>query len=523
MFYKPEKGGIWDPSVLYCNGKYYMACMYFKDDEPRRDNYMWLACSSDAVHWEDIGVVIEDKYNVCKMFIYETDDSVIADFGSGSEVPMTNNDTMRFYKTQDMINWEYIGKNHPDGKWYNPEGRWDHMYVYKENGKYYGYPVATPHPEFLSAWGICTSCDGIKWNIQKPPVIEWGDVPPIDCLEVGGMEKIGDKYYFIGGFVGYANNYGYALYTFVADSPEGPFRPDKGAFRLCGFDRLEGRIFVQNLAAFARGENGELLISNAVDAGGSHEIWLLPMRKAVVDEYGHLRMGYWYGNEKAKGKEILIDKDSFSIAFSSYPEGSEMPSDKYHPSAFKPLSRGFEANTDVPDYPNCTDHNMIILINENINSEEGIILEGTVTAESYLPYDEINHKTLMWRPSSFGIFAEEESGSDKCRGMDIALEIGHPYKRYSFVENIRSDGKSVYREIVDTIGEDCADVRGISANEKHTFKFLYRRNIFELYADDIHVQTFVHLGKQTGRIGFTLLNSHVKIENLKMYKMNLAD
>ncbi len=517
MFYKPQFGGIWDPSVIYYNGYYYMASMYFKD--AGKDRFMWVAKSADGVHWEDVGPVLENEYGVCKMFLYEADGVMVADFGSFSTVPRDGNDTIRFYRSTDMEHWESVGLTHPDGQWYHTNGRWDHMYVYKEDGTYYGYPVATPLPEYKSAWGLCKSSDGYNWETKKPPVIEWGDIPPINSLEGGGMEKIGDKYYYIGGFVGYANNYGYALYTFIADSPEGPFKPDRGAFRLCGFDRLEGRVFVQNLAAFARGKDGELLISNAVDAGGGLQIWLLPLRKAVVDEFGHLRQGYWHGNDAVKGTEIPLT-DSFRVAFSRFPEGSQLPDSQYLPSVFKSeAGNGWCANTDALSSPNVFDHNMLVMSDVDIPLEDGVLLEGKMSATTYPAYDDVNHCTIMWRPSSFGFFIEEEGSF--VQGMDIALEIGHPYKRYSFVEKISIEGEVFKREIIDTIGEDCANVRGIDAGVEHTFRFLYRRNMFELYVDDLHVQTFVNLGIGTGHIGFTVLNAKVDVYDLKLYKMNL--
>ena len=154
MIYKPENGCMWDPSVLYHDGYYYMVSMY-KQDADKKDNFMWMAKSEDGVHWESIGPVLEDTCGVCKMYIYEADDKVVINFGSFSDPGRCNNDTLRFYVSQDMVNWRFVGENHPDAKWYKTTGRWDHMYVYKENNVYYGYPVATPLPELCSAWGLC--------------------------------------------------------------------------------------------------------------------------------------------------------------------------------------------------------------------------------------------------------------------------------------------------------------------------------------------------------------------------------
>jgi hypothetical protein len=194
---------------------------------------MWLASSADGVHWKSEGPVLKDGHAVYKMYIYETENGLAMNCGSSSQSERKDNDTIRYYCTSDMKHWEFYAEDHPDGRWYHTNGRWDHMYVYRDqDGTYYGYPVATPLPEQRSAWGLRKSTDGLHWETLEPPVIDWGDLPRINCLEVGGMEKIGDKYYFIGGYVGYAGNYGYSLYTFTADHPAGPFVPDKEAFRL---------------------------------------------------------------------------------------------------------------------------------------------------------------------------------------------------------------------------------------------------------------------------------------------------
>lgn len=392
MIFKPFEGCMWDPSVMYINDKYYMLSMY-KKDVGTPDNFMYMAESEDGVHWKDCGQVLEDEYGVCKMFVYKTDENIMINFGSFSEKSRANNDTLRFYKTNDMYNWEYVNKITPDGRWYHTTGRYDHMYVYREGDTYYGYPVATPLPEYKSCFGLCTSKDGVNWTAHKPPVIEWGDIPPINCLEGGGLEKIGDKYYYIGGFVGYAGCYGYGLYTFVSDSPEGPFKPDKEAFRLCGFDRLEGRVFVQNLAAFARG-NGELLISNAVDAGGPYDIWLLPLRKAFVDSDGHLRLAYWKQNDLLKGKNIPVLNDMLYVS-----RETKKLNPSWNDSIFEVKENGFSACVTGNDAPVVNDRKMLISIDYDIDIEKGVVLEGKVKASSYPEYDYINNRTHCWRPS----------------------------------------------------------------------------------------------------------------------------
>ena len=48
-------------------------------------------------------------------------------------------------------------------------------------------------------------------------------------------------------------------------------------------------------------------------AGGGH-VWLLPLRKPVVDADDHLRLGYWEGNEKMKGEPLTLTQRTLTTA-----------------------------------------------------------------------------------------------------------------------------------------------------------------------------------------------------------------
>ena len=48
MLYKPEQGCMWDPTVLWHNGKYWLVSMY-KTGITEPDDYMWLASSADGM------------------------------------------------------------------------------------------------------------------------------------------------------------------------------------------------------------------------------------------------------------------------------------------------------------------------------------------------------------------------------------------------------------------------------------------------------------------------------------------
>ena len=524
MFYKPSAGGMWDPTVLYFKGKYYMLCMHLNPENEKWDG-MWAAVSEDGVHWEDVGRVLTEDVHVCKMFAYICGDVCRINHGSFSGRPNTDNDTLRFFESSDMEHWEHMFDNHPDSQWYNPVGRWDHMYVIPKDDDqpdkgYWGYVVATPHRERECAFGMLESEDGVHWNILPPPKIEWGDMPKVGMLEVGGCEKIGNTYYFIGGVGGYAKNCGYSLYTFISDSPTGPFRPDKEAFRLCGFDRLPSRVFTQNLAAFCRGKDGELLISNAFDAGFPTKIWLLPNRKAVVDEKGHLRLGYWKQNDLAKGDQAdlnltliepvymedrSLDKEGNSTDLTP-PQLNIRKTDELYMST-SGMTTGFHLE----------DVQALAVLNQPLDFEKGIILEGELSANKNPADKETEAWPMCWRPATVGFYLEHEDGTS---GTAITLEIDHPYRRKSYVEILTMNEK-LTREIIDVTDEGCATLAGIDPEISHPFKLFIRRDIFELYVDNLLVQSFIVMNRPSGRIGFVLLNAECQFDQLKLFEMNL--
>ena len=54
----------------------------------------------------------------------------------------------------------------------------------------------------------------------------------------------------------------------------------------------------------------DLLVNGYMYDGYTYETgntWLPPLKKAVVDAGGHLRLGYWQGNEAIKGTPANVD------------------------------------------------------------------------------------------------------------------------------------------------------------------------------------------------------------------------
>lgn len=478
MIYKPSKGVMWDPSVLYHDGTYYAFMMYDKTGLGGLNaGHCLLATSRDGVHWKDEGVILKEYEEGCrffKCFVAKCGDRFIMNHGVFRPTTGGNwhQDTLRFYESTDLKNWKYISSSKPDTRWYVRPGRWDHMYMLpKEDGNpeagYWGYVVSVPK-QGVNMPGMMQSSDGLKWEVLPPAGAEWGDTPSRNNLEYGGCERIGGKYYLIGGGAGYyMGNSGYSMFTMVGDGPRGPFRPDVEAFRLCGTSRHGGTW----LAAWCRGKGGELLISDyANPCGDVRHPFLLPLRKAVVDGAGHLRLGWWKGNEALKGEPESLDKSKVKLDATGKPDGYALS-----------------------------------YLDTTFNTGQGIVLEGKVKALSYGDNPAV------------GFVLEE--GPDQ--SMSMLLGIGEPNERETHVGRLvrASDGTTVFTSM-DVTGKGCATVTGIEPGRERTFRLLVRAGFFELYIDDLLVQTF-NCPYCSGRLGFVVRDSSAELVDLLAWKMSL--
>ena len=266
MIYRTDSGRLWDPSVIWYKDSYWAVMMY--GAEPV-DNFKWTGCmlasSTDGVHWKDEGEVIREREldrgcQFFKAFFGRLTGHFVLDHGVATP---DGQDILRFYESYDLREWKYLFSSSPDSRWYGVKGephRWDHMYMLPKeednpSAGYWGHVVAVPKAGTPPGVGMMQSADGRDWEVLPPAPIDWPDVLPArDHFEWGGCERIGDKYYLIGG----TNNYiskGYSMYTLVSDDPCGPFRPDVEAFRLCGTSTDAAGWGVSFLAGWSRGND----------------------------------------------------------------------------------------------------------------------------------------------------------------------------------------------------------------------------------------------------------------------------
>jgi hypothetical protein len=508
LIYQPAVGSIWDPTVIYVKGAYYMYSMYGGDG-------IWLATSGDGVHWKDYGVVLKSQgftnNRVWKAFVRKVGDRFILNHGAFTE-QNSNNNLLRFWESKDLVHWTHLYDVPIDPKFYRTDGRWDHMYMIPKidadpGQGYWGYVVADPIDH--GGFGMMESADGLHYKpVNAPEIVADFRIP---TMEVGGIKKIGNRYYLLGGNVNHHGNYGYGVYTFVADSPNGPFRPDLDAYRLTGTSGIDGNYYVHILACFVQ-DSPEDLVSDpfsfrATRGTDGQGTWFLPMRRALVDAKGHLRLGYWKQNDLAKGESISVNTARNIVA---YPPGQtpENPIVKVEAGDNSLLVHTDRAWRQYSWLDAGKTRKAIVLLNQRFDCEKGLIVEGRVQAKTLYGLRDAR-KTY----AGFYIESAEEN-----TGTGLMLEVGEPQWRESIIGKIRID-LGFHVESLDVTGPGSATVTGLDDGKEHTFRLWIRGGQLELYVDDLLMQTFFYL-RGSGRIGFIAQESEARFSDLKFHAMS---
>ena len=250
----------------------------------------------------------------------------------------------------------------------------------------------------------------------------------------------------------------------------------------------------------ARGNN-ELLVSNYIDMGGPN-VWMVPLKKAVVDAQGHLRLAYWPGNEQAKGAPIALDLAASRVEFATPAEqgASAEPS-------LRPLPRGLVvASAAYGRWGYLHDARMLALLEPTFDLDRGAILEGTLRVADQ----------PRSRPIYAGLVIESAPG----QGRATLLEAGHAACRSSHIGQARWEGGRWQFESLDVTGPGCATVTGVDLGAEHRFRLWIRQGMLELYVDDRLMQTFV-TGATTGRLGLVAQNAQVEFDRLAAWEMNV--
>lgn len=277
----------------------------------------WLAASNDGVHWRDIGPVAPSEPGTqwWKGFVLELNSTVGPKYVMNHGVfENGRNDALRVLTSSDLVNWTVGATSRPNPDYYRTQGRWDHMYMSYEQsntGGLVGFAVSSPlnSTEFPSPWpGVQRSADGIHWTAEQPLRVDWHGMRH-QGIEEGGFERLtlpdgSQRFYLVGGSS--APGMRYSMWSFSAANMTGPYAPHASRFRLSGggSNPSMGLSFEFGaLAVWCRTQSEGLLMSQYMTAQGKGrgEVWMLPLRKPVVDVNGALRLSFWRGNQMLLG------------------------------------------------------------------------------------------------------------------------------------------------------------------------------------------------------------------------------
>jgi hypothetical protein len=353
--------------------------------------------------------------------------------------------------------------------------------------------------------------------VLPPPVIEWGELPA-QHMEVNFCERMGDRIYLSMSGRLYLDSYGYSLYTFVGDSPYGPFRPDLPMFRLTGTSRHD----ITWLGHTIRTPD-ELLVALWLSARQTPEIpsynFGIGPLKRLCCEHGHLRLRYWPQNERAKGDAVPVGADLFRWAHPDEQVKTERDTCTVQQDTLW-LTAGRDGS--------------LVMIDHAFDRDQGFIIEGNLTA-----WENRGHIATHQHAAAGGFFLESAPG-EGCAMLPDTLGVtrtgsltyaDHPITDEDIYANAGS-GLVLSRsgELQGTCRFVCEDTVGpfghaaycgIRHGQEHAFRLIARGDFFELYVDDLYVQTFCLPTPFTGRVGLLAFDGRCRYRNVRAWKIDL--
>jgi hypothetical protein len=500
VLYKPSRGKGKDSCVVWHDGRFSLFCMHRKDGGEYRN--VWMAQSADGVHWEDVGPVIEEApFPIWAMSVHEAGGRFILNHGSFGAQGAQN--VLKFWQSGDLRDWSYMGEDYdvtPHARDSSSNARLDCMNVIRAEGAYYGYATGPR--------GFLRSEDGLRWHFCDTRV-DFGEAPPPPIpadeglFEVGGCCEIAGRYYYLGGWFNYMGRTGYGVHTLVSDKPWGPFTPDVSAYRLCGNSTRWVSLWARPCPT-----DREVLVNSYMQDGFSYEdgdTWTPPLKKAVVDEHGHLRLAYWEGNDTLTGARTDIGRSGWRVLHAG--EGGTRSDagllERTADGALVLKAREFASLKRIAEEAS------VALLELEIDARNGTVVQGTIEAGCADP--------RLVSPSAGLVLAEDEhSGTAIWLDACGATRIG----RLSW-----ETGLSFTCE--DTIDRGCGAPAGIAPGRSHPFRLFVRRCMFELYVDGMLVQTFntSHSPDRAGqfprRVGFLSRNGLATLRDLRINGMTL--
>ena len=296
-----------------------------------------LAISRDGVTWLDRGKVIEKTADATwlgsgavwpVMHSAGQEERFIMNFSEWRGDESLGRQTIFFAESSDLVHWTPLGASHEfrqDTRWYERNGRWDNIWpVSRPGGGYWGYWAATPKDRRVG-FGFGASADGVSWQACEPALLDdvpWG-MPEAHSPEVAAVHRWQDKYYALAGlddlepFV-LGNDFADfrpGQTTFIADSPAGPFVPAAKNRRLLVGNSSYFTRFVDTPDGVLVNHHSWELRQGAPLNVDDDTVCMAPLKRAVWDDEGTLRLKWWERNEEAKARQVNLESPLIETAF----------------------------------------------------------------------------------------------------------------------------------------------------------------------------------------------------------------
>jgi hypothetical protein len=314
MIFKPPHSRMWDVWCYHHEGTWYL--YYLAASQRRGWDSVEVATSKNGVHWRWAAECVHMNDEVegglgkhglgtghtWKSPSFARDGKFFSNFTVSGDQRKGVSSYIRFVESTDLLKCRHLDiEFRPDPRWYKEDYRWDCIKATaRPGGGYYGYWTAAPKDDRVG-FGFGETDDGVHWRALPPPMLDWAGRPPQEEVEVGGVEKIGDKYYaLLTAFT--RSKKEYHVTTFSSDQPGGPFRAAAKNFH--PIPGLQQAWF----PGFFPSQDGMLIAHHVLSATeqekDQREVYVAPLKRAEVDAEGTLRFTWWRGNEALKGDVV---------------------------------------------------------------------------------------------------------------------------------------------------------------------------------------------------------------------------
>lgn len=441
-----------------------------------------LAISNDTVHWVDYGLIFTNPYYntswegtsmIWKNPKYNSSmNSSFKYIINYSNCPYTNENiqNISFAVSNDLIDWKPLTTDwfNINTYYYSIPGRWDCMFPFtntadKTDNYIYAAWTATPNSKYTnltngansSMWGYGRSIDGLTWEALPSPTIIYsnsGITPWIG--ELGAIES----FLLPNGtvlFIGIVDD-GAPMAAFYATNINGPYYPQSKNFIV-----LDGDMFFARFTIF---ENIILVTHQSVtneQENGNTVCYIGLYKRAVVDDEGILRLGYWEENENMKGEELNL----------------------------KWINGSNETLIDLSEIKPIT----------------GVFIEGIINLTSNYS-NSYSYNYSIGSDKLPGIMIGKDNGYFSC----IVINAGNGDVMYSGMMKNISENATCPVDKGDIVNRD-VDLRNVSSSQ---FKLILRQNMFEFYFNGLIYFVKTLDANQTGIIGrIPLTKKYVQFTN----------